>query len=129
MLNAFASDGICTTPMCDAGKASVDEMNAVFMQLGESAQSNFGSSVNAINSAFGNIYSWYSDWIPFNPDCCTMQALGAQADNLTNQMQQALGVVPTGAGPGSTGAGMSLTSMILLGVVGFLALSHVANRV
>ncbi len=132
MLKGLASSGICTTPMCDAGAASVAQMQTVFNQLDSAGQVQFLSSATAINDSFNSIYSWYSDMIPFNPDCCAVQDLGAQADALTHQMQQYMSV-PAGSqlgpGPGTSAAGMSLPALIVLGVLGFLALSHVANKI
>lgn len=122
-------DGICTTPQCDSGAASVQEMNAVFVQLSDPQKSPFQSSVDAINSSFQSVYSWYDSWIPFNSDCCTVGNLGTQADALTAQMQSVLGAIPVGPGPSTQSTGLSVPALVVLGVVGFLVVSHVANRI
>lgn len=118
---------ICTTPMCDAGEASVSQMDIVFRSLPAGLQNQFRSTHDNIMDNLASVASWYSDWIPFNPNCCTIQEIGQQADNLTHQMQVANGQVPSG--PLSDPGGMSLTSMVVLGVLGFLALTHFANRI
>lgn len=94
------SQGICTTPMCTAGRASVEQMDSVYQANASNLQS-FQSAHDAILSTFQSYWITIDEWIPFNPECCAIQQLGAQADQLTMQMQQALGQNPVSAGPGS----------------------------
>src|SRR5713101_1469054 len=97
------SQAICTSTMCDSGKASIDEMDSVFQYLPASLQSRYQSAHDAILSAFQANYSWYDQVFgAFSSSCCTIQQLGQQADGLTAQMQAALGQVPVGVGgPGT----------------------------
>lgn len=127
MLRAAA---ICTTPMCDSGHSSVMQMDSVYLGLDPEIRNQFQSSHDAILNTLNNTYSWYSTWIPFNPDCCSMQTLGQQAEQLTAQMQAAAGAVTLGLGPaGDSGSGLSLGAMVALGVAGYLALAHIGNRI
>ena len=124
----LADSAVCTTPMCDSGSASVSEMDNVYQSLPIDTQSRFQSAHDSIMASYNANYSFYDDWIPFNPVCCTLQQIGQQADTLTNQMQLALGQVPTAPGPGTQSQGMSLQSMIILGAVGYLAFVYLASH-
>jgi hypothetical protein len=79
---------VCTTVMCDDAKVSVDEMNLTYQAAGSPIQ--FKASVETINAAFNENFSFYSDLIPFNPACCALQGIGVQADALTKQMNAGL---------------------------------------
>jgi hypothetical protein len=89
---------ICTTPMCTDGKASVDQMNATFNDLvathPEFNASQFQPTVKSITDVFNATYSFYDPYIPFNPVCCTIADIGAQADALTNEMLASVGGAP-----------------------------------
>jgi hypothetical protein len=117
---------ICTSVDCDSGKASIDEMDAVFQSLPINLQSRYQSAHDGIMAAFQKNYSWYDQIFgAFSPSCCTIQQLGNQADGLTAQMQAALGQIPVGVGgPGTQSQpipflsgllGGSNTSLLLIG--------------
>lgn len=110
--------GICTTPMCEDGKASVDQMLSVFHSL--YSPDIFAPAVQAILDSSNETYSWYSDLIPFNPACCTMQAIGVQANAVTQQMSDWANVHNPGGNPSiqnpATGGGLA-TVLVGLGVL------------
>jgi hypothetical protein len=114
------STAVCTTPMCDSGAASVAAMDSLFQSLGSPSQ--FQSQHDQIMGAFNQTYSWYSGLIPFNPNCCSVQQIGQQADALTVAMGGASN------GPATQAQGMSITSILLLVGVGYLALVYLAGR-
>jgi hypothetical protein len=98
---------ICTDANCDHGKASVEQMDSVYQSLSPDLQSKFKSSHDAIMASLNANWDWYTNWIPFNATCCTICAIGVQADTLTQQMQTAAGQQPLDTGP-STGYGNPL---------------------
>src|SRR5215831_8121512 len=88
---------LCTTPMCSQGKASVEQMRATFDRLVSQKsidRSQFEPLVGAIESSFGQNYSRFSEWIPFNPKCCAIADIGRQAEELTSRMLQSVGLQP-----------------------------------
>ena len=89
---------ICTTPMCDDGKASVERMRATFDNLSNTnpafQRARFEPTVVSIETSFQAEWSWYDDLIPFNPVCCTIADIGSAADTLTNQMLASIGAAP-----------------------------------
>jgi hypothetical protein len=106
---------ICTTVMCSEGKARVSEMRRVFNILSGNPsfnQAKYEPSVLAIEQAFDDQYSLFSEWIPFNPACCAIKDIGAQADALTLQMQSAAGV---GTTPLPVSEGFNLDTVVTLG--------------
>jgi hypothetical protein len=113
---------VCTTPMCDSGSASVSQMDALYQQLGQPSQ--YQQAHDAIMASYNQSYSWYSDLIPFNPDCCTLQQIGQQADALSSQMSG--GTI--GAGPSTQGQGMSLTTILVLGAALYLGMVYFASH-
>ncbi len=124
----LGDSAVCTSTMCDSGSASVTEMDSVYQSLPSDIQSRFQSAHDLIMAGYNANYSFYDSWIPFNPVCCTLQQIGQQADTLTNQMQVALGQVPSGSGPGTQSQGMSLQTMIVLAAVGYLAFVYLAGH-
>jgi hypothetical protein len=122
---AYLGAEVCSTPMCSAGAASVDQMQSVFDALG--SPSEFSSAVAGVKSAFDANYSAWDDWIPFNPVCCTIRDLGVSADTLTNQMQTKYGQTPTGTGPATNAPGAELPTLgqLSFGLVAVAALALV----
>ena len=106
---------IPTAADCDAGQASVLEMDSVFQSLSSDLQAQYRGAHDAIMNAYNGEWYWGINWIPFNPQCGTMQELGNQADALTAQMQSAAGQVPVGVGGPATQASQS---SILSGLIG-----------
>lgn len=91
---------ICTTPMCSAGEASVSQMRAVWADYqGDVRVQQFGPTVQAISDSFDSAYHVYDPYIPFNPVCCTVADIGAQADAITNQILSAVGAQPLPSPP------------------------------
>jgi hypothetical protein len=114
------SDLLCTSAMCAEGKLSVQEMRSTFDSL-QAQYPNFQSSfyeptVVSIEQAFNANYSWFSSYIPFNPECCAIKDIGAQADTVTQQMLASVNAAPSGLGPGSTTPPISLG----IGSLGFV---------
>lgn len=109
-------DIFCTTPMCSAGQASVQQMLDTFQALGSPSQ--YSGQVAAIKSSFDAVWPGSLYWLEgFNPACCTVRDIGVQADQLTAQMQPGI----PGLGPASqnqSGAGSSdYSGLITLGIV------------
>ena len=96
------SNGVlCTTAMCANAKVQVAEMQATYKQHSDDLTfaSKFKPAVDAIQATFDDQYSVWSEWIPFNPECCALQDTGNQAETLTHQMIQHVGgVTPLRAG-------------------------------
>lgn len=103
----------CTTPMCNAGAANVNEMDSVYQNLSSDLQPQFQSSHDAIMSEFNSHWTTVDQLIPFNPVCCTICGEGEQAQALTAQMQKAAGAV--GLAPGPTGSTPLPSAKDLLG--------------
>lgn len=124
--SGLRANAICTTPDCDTGQASILQMDGVFQSLPANLQYSFQSAHDSIMQAYNN--TWYTgiNWIPFNPSCCTIQDLGTQADALTVAMQTAMGQTPVHP---LTPQGMSMSGLIVLGIIGFLLVSAVGNRI
>jgi hypothetical protein len=113
-----------TSGDCGPGADAVNQMDSVFQSAPAAVQANFQSAHDSIMSQFNSVYSWYSSWIPLNPDCETVCNLGVQAVALMNQIQAAMGQSPT---PSTPGGGINLTGsatmiIIVLGVA-FLLLN------
>ncbi len=119
---------ICTAAMCGAGDASINQMDAIFLSLPANLQASFQSAHDTLMSSYNTLANSYWDYVPFNTHCCTQQQMGQQADVLTCQMQTANGQSCLPAGPGSQSSGISITTMIVLGAVGYLALVYFAGR-
>lgn len=101
-LAGLAGLGICTSGDCDTGAANVNQMDSVYQSADPNTQAQFQSAHDGIMATFNQIYSWYSDLIPFNPNCCAVDQLGTQAAQLTIQMQTAMGQAPVTAPPVSS---------------------------
>src|SRR5262252_8383947 len=100
------ADMICTSTMCADGRVSVQNMRSTFDSLVSNTDFNrsyYEPTVLAIEKSFHDNYSVFSEWVPFNPSCCAVKDIGAQADEVTHQMLQSVGAeAPTAPGPGST---------------------------
>lgn len=120
--------------MCAQGKASVQTMERTFNVLIGNPNFNrgrFEPTVTAIEQSFDVEYSFYSEYIPFNPACCAIKDLGAQADKLTNDMLASVGAQPTAPGPGSTQppiSGDSISGILMLGL-GAVIISNLAPMI
>jgi hypothetical protein len=101
---------ICTTGDCAAGRQSITEMDDAYKAADPSIQSQFQISHDALLKSFSDNYSWYSEWIPFNPACCGIVDLGAQADTLSAQIAKASNQQSPGGGP-STSTGWDLSAI------------------
>lgn len=116
----MSNDIICTGPMCTQGKASVDTMDRTFnVLLGNPLfnRQHFEPIVLALEQSFEEQYSFYSPYIPFNPACCGVKDLGAQADKITNDMLASVGAAQPGTGPGSTAPPISGDTIMNLGML------------
>lgn len=128
MLRGFSL--ACTTPMCAQGRVSVLQMLRVFDELKRTRPAfpaaQYAPTVNAIHASFQDAHSVFSEWIPFNEDCCALKDLGAQADTVTASMLQAAGAAPIGTGPGSTESEIDLEQIINAGlwIGGLLVLAN-----
>lgn len=110
---------ICTTAMCANGRASVQQMRRTFNLL--SGNPNFPAArfeprVLEIEQTLDDVLSVVSDWIPFNPACCTATELGKQADSLIDEMNRAAGVV-TSTGTSSGNPEIDVQSLVTLGAL------------
>lgn len=111
---------VCTTTMCSEGAASVSNMLRTFDDLSHNPAFNRGRyepTVRNINQAFEDNYSFFSMLIPFNPSCCVVKEIGAQADQLTAEMLQSVGAATPGTGPGSTGPAIDTDALVTLGML------------
>jgi hypothetical protein len=117
-------DLVCTTAECTTGANSVTAMDSYFQSLDPGSQATFKARRDAIMAQFNAAYSWYSPYIPFNPACCDVLTIGQAADGLLCQMEGGVGCVSPSSGDGS----MSLSTMIVLGAVAFLAIQYVINK-
>lgn len=123
---------ICTTAMCAQGRASVQEMRNTFDGLAEDSRFDRGyyePTVVAIEHSFNDLWSVFSELIPFNPSCCAIKDLGSQADALTKEMLTSVGgAVPIG-GPGSQAPPLQLDQMVTLGMLalGAIVLSNISQ--
>lgn len=122
---------ICLESDCTNGEALVNEMDSTFQALPANLQLQFQSAHDSIMTSFNSYWVSIDKWIPFNPICCSILTLGQQANQLTIQMQQALGQTSVGVPTGSTFDLSSLLggsgTLLAFGVVAFLLLSEV-NR-
>lgn len=84
-------DAICNTPECTTGEAQINQMDSVFQSAPANVQTQFQGAHDAIMSSFNAIYGITTNWIPFNPDCCTIGDLGNQAVALQSQILSAMG--------------------------------------
>lgn len=109
---------VCTTPMCKDGRAAVERMNWTYQYLDDQYQNfnpaTYQATVESIRSSLAAVDSWYADWIPFNPTCCTIADIGAQADVITNQMLASVGAANIPPPPPQTNWG---TIVVVGGVV------------
>lgn len=120
---------VCTTPMCEAGSASVEQMRQTFNSLSADVSqhfdaSRFRSTVDSIEASFNAEYSWYDPLIPFNPVCCTIEKIGQQADLITNQMLESVGASGI---PGPSTASMDPLLMLGFLVVGYLIFREIKH--
>lgn len=118
---------ICTTPQCDAGGASVNEMDSVYQGLPINIQAQFQSAHDSIMSAFHSYWIGIDRWIPFNPACCAIESLGKQADTLVCNMQLTVGQVQSCEGP-STQSAANWTSLLIAGGVLFAGFFFLEGR-
>lgn len=122
---------LCSTPMCAQGRTSVQEMRNMFDTLVSAYtdfdRSRFEPTVVGIERSFNDAYSVFSEYVPFNPTCCTIQQIGAQADSVTAQMLKSVSAVsPSVPGPATASPGFSLPDFSSMGTGAFLALAVVA---
>jgi hypothetical protein len=80
--------------MCADADECVKQMDVMFQSLDPSLQPQFQADHDTILDTYNGGHSFYTGWIPFNPQCETLYALGQQADQLTNAM-----IVATGGQP------------------------------
>lgn len=118
-------DAVCTTPQCTTGEAQVQQMDAVFQSADANTQAQFQSAHDAIMASYNETYGMLTNYIPFNPDCCTLADLGNQAVTLQNQMLSAMGQQGTQLQPS---AGLPLGTLILLAGAGYLLLTVWAKK-
>lgn len=118
-------DAICTTPQCTEGEAQVQQMDSVFQSAPPYVQSQFQSAHDAIMATYNATYGMFTNYIPFNPDCCTLADLGTQAVALQNQILTASGQQGTQLQPSP---GLPLTTIILLAGAGYLLLTVWAKK-
>lgn len=125
------SNVICTSAMCQQGKASVDTMERTFnVLLGNPLfnRAHFEPTVTSLEQSFQDQWHFYTPYIPFNPACCAIQDIGQQADDLTNAMLASVGAESTGTGPSQQKPPINFdtaTTLITLGIVAVLV-SNVA---
>lgn len=102
--------------MCADGRSSVQQMRRTFNVLSGNARfdsARFEPRVLEIEQTLDDLLSVVSDWIPFNPACCTAYDVGKQADTLIDQMNQSAGVA-TSTGSSSGNDGFDVNSLITL---------------
>lgn len=84
-------DFICTEGDCQIGRALVAEMVATYNSLegtqGASFASKYKSTVAATSTQLDDTDGFWVHWLPFHPGCCTIKAIGAQAQEITRQMR------------------------------------------
>jgi hypothetical protein len=124
------SSAVCTTPGCAAGRASVTALRAIFTQLLEHPsfqRSHFEPSVRAIEADYAANSGFFDTWIPFNPACCVIEAIGKQADDLVASMLASVGAAPPGDGPSSGPPALDVNALVTLGalMLGAVILSNV----
>jgi hypothetical protein len=109
---------VCTTVMCADGRRKVAEMWNAFNYLSESYSgfdsSRFLPACNTIQQSLDAIDSWYATWIPFNPVCCSIDDIGNQAVQLTNDMLSSVGAAGVPVPPASTDWG---SVIVIAGIV------------
>ena len=103
------------TSDCNLGVAAVQQMDSVFSMAPSGIQSMFQSAHDSIMSQLNANYSWYDSWIPFNPVCSTVCAIGTQAEQLMQQIQSAMGQSPT---PSANPGGIDFNGIIKMVVIG-----------
>lgn len=119
----MASTVCATSLMCKKGRSAVEQMSHTFDYLRDNNQgfnaAAFEPTVRSIESEFNAIYSFYTEWIPFNPDCCTIEDIGINADAITNQMLASVGAAGVPPPPPQTdwGTVIIVGGVILLAVV------------
>lgn len=118
-------DVVCTTPQCTTGEAQIQQMDSVFQSLSSDLQAQYQSAHDAIMSSYNSIYGITTNYIPFNPDCCTLADLGNQAVSLQNQMLSASGQQGTQLQPS---AGLPLGTLVILVGAGYLLLTVWAKK-
>ncbi len=116
---------IATSSTCQTGEAAIAQMDSVFQSLPVDIQNNFQSAHDMIMASYNANHSFYTDWIPLNPDCVIICQIGEQADALTSQMQIAIGQVPASH---VTPSQMSIQSMLILAAVGYLTFVYLAQH-
>jgi len=97
---------VCTTPLCKSGRAAVAKARWTWQYLKDNYPGfnagSFNPAIQSLEASLASVDSWYADFIPFNPVCCTIEDLGAQADILTNQMLGSVGAVNIPPPPAQT---------------------------
>lgn len=123
----LASGPICTTGDCEKGRISIQEMRTTFNALSGNPDFDsvkFRSAVESLEALYAQNTSFFSEWIPFNPNCCAVADIGVQADTLTTRMLQSVGAAPLT--PPASAAGFDLNSLMALGgiLLGVMFLSN-----
>ena len=119
----MVGDLVCTTVMCEDGRRKVAQMWTAFNYLSENYpafnRNHFLPVCNTLQQSLDAIDSWYATWIPFNPVCCSMDDIGNQAIQVTNQMMSSVGAATVPEPPAGTDWG---TVVVVAGVVLLAAL-------
>lgn len=126
------ADLVCTTAMCSEGRASVQEMRKTFDTLATDEnfpKAYFEPTVISLEQSFQANYSIFSEWIPFNPSCCAIKDIGAQADDLTTRMLAAAHAAGVTTGPGSTVPPITLPNVAVWVIAGLIVLMVVNKKV
>ncbi len=115
---------ICTDSMCTEGRAAVAGMWDLFNNLSSSHSefnaTSFQPACQAIQGELDAALSSWSDYIPFNPACCTARDIGHKATALSAQMAQSVGV----AAPPVPAAGTDWGSLVFWGALAAVAVVY-----
>lgn len=118
------SDVCATSLVCKSGRAAIQRMTWTLAYLKDQYPnfdaSRFVPTVESIQSSLAAIDHFYTDWIPFNPDCCEFESLGNQADVMTNSMLQSVGAANIPPPPPET----DWASVIVFGGVALLLIAY-----
>src|SRR5262249_43112152 len=122
---------ICTSAMCAQGRVSVQEMRSTFDELSKRDDFNrgyFEPTVTEIERSYNDSYSIFSEWIPFNPECCAIKDIGSQADSITAAMLTSVHVQAPVPGPASQKPPLDIDNLMTLGalVLGVILLSNLS---
>lgn len=75
----------------------------------------FKTSADSIQAELDSVDSYWADWIPFNPTCCTINTIGQKAVALTAQMAQSVGIAPPPKPPST--AGFDMGALVTVGLL------------